>query len=136
MNNYFIDIVIALASSGVFGSIITAIIKKRERENSENIQKIVKAQTLDLQNTTISIQKNLVELAKIIEGLTKTNKEMQDQIKGNKRELNWMENESRKIDLIFLKALREKKILNGESDKIYKEMLAKNDRGNRDGDNK
>lgn len=136
MSNYLIQIIIALASSGVFGSIITAIVKKRERESTENIQKVVKSQTLDLQNNTATIQKNQVELAKEIENLTKINKEMQEQIKSNKKELTWMQDESRKIDLILLKALREKKILNGESDKIYREMLANDNRGKRDGDNK
>ena len=136
MSNYLIQIIIALASSGVFGSIITAIVKKRERESTENIQKVVKSQTLDLQNNTAIIQKNQVELAKEIENLTKINKEMQEQIKSNKKELTWMQDESRKIDLILLKALREKKILNGESDKIYREMLANDNRGKRDGDNK
>lgn len=123
MSDLFLQLLITIVSSGTLGAIVTAIAKRRQNQSNENIQNIVKAQTIGLQNSFKVLQDNQVEMSKTIEQTSKTIGEVQKEIKEYRQEQVKIKSESRDIDLLMLKAMREKKIINGESDEIYKRML-------------
>ena len=128
MESYIYNIIIVLISSGVLGTIITAISKKRERNSVDRIRDIVKAQNLALQEHVYKLAKNQAKLAegiRIVSTKVDTLKEQQNLLHN---EFIQLRSESEEVDLLLLQKLREKKIFNGESNEIYNILLNQRNR--------
>lgn len=128
MNDYVFQLLIVIISSGALGTIVTAISKKRERQNMSNIEKIVKEETKEIRSTMSTVvdnQKNMAEeLVKICNKLERLQKQ-QDTL--DKKFTNF-EKESEDLDLFMVTKLREKKIFNGESDEFYRKLIEYKDK--------
>jgi chromosome segregation ATPase len=130
MSDYLYQLLIVVISSGALGTIVTAISKKRERQNIDNIQKVVNTQTSQLQSSIKSIQECQLETAQALEELKKTTelirteqKQIREEQQELKKSFNRFKYESEDLDLLIVQKLREKGIFNGESEVFVKKLL-------------
>lgn len=128
MNDYVFQLLIVIISSGALGTIVTAISRKRERQNMNNIEKIVKEETKEIRSTMSTVvdnQKNMAEeLVKICNKLERLQKQ-QDTLD---KKFTDFEKESEDLDLFMVTKLREKKIFNGESDEFFRKLIEYKDK--------
>lgn len=128
MKDYVFNIIIVLISSGLFGTILTTISKRRERNSVARIKEIVSAQNIALQehvNKLAKNQANLAECLKIIVDKVDVINRQQNLLYS---EFIQLRSESEEIDILLLQKLREKKIFNGESNEIYNVLLSQKNR--------
>lgn len=130
MNTWIEELIIVLVSSGVVGSLITAVSRKRERNSTENIRSIVQEASTIMVDDIAHLKTNQNAMTEILEDITteiKGLKNSQDEIKKTSKKIQQdvskFKKESEKVDFLFLKKLREKHILNGESDEIFEYLL-------------
>ena len=134
MNTWWQELILVLVSSGVVGSVITSVSKRRVLAQSDNIKKVVQeniAYVSDdvktLSETQHKIIGTLGDINTELGSLKQSQTEMQKSQKTMQKDMQKMKKESEKVDFLFLKKLREKHVLNGESDEIFEYLLNQKD---------
>lgn len=124
------ELIIVALSSGVVGTIITAISKKKARMQTESIQEVVKETTREMLGDISQLRENQTAMTGILQDITtdlKSARNAQDDMKKiskkTQQEILKIKKESERVDFLLLKKLREKHILNGESDEIFEYLL-------------
>lgn len=127
MDNSVLQIIIVLISSGALGTLITALSKKKERQNSDNIKIIVSSQTKALQDCVDKLSQNQVRLAEALKEISNKVDNLSIKQKVLHNNIEDIKKESEEMDLLFIEKLREKHIFNGESTEFYKYLLKQKD---------
>lgn len=124
------ELIIVALSSGVVGTIITAISKKKARMQTESIQEVVRDTTREMLGDISQLRENQTVMTGILQDITtdlKSARNAQDEqkkiSKKTQQEILKIKKESERVDFLLLKKLREKHILNGESDEIFEYLL-------------
>ena len=130
------EVILVAMSSGIVGTVITAISKKKARKETESIQEIVRVSTHEMLSDIAHLKENQSSMTDILQNMTRELKgarnaqdDMKKISKKTQQEILKIKKESERVDFLLLKKLREKHILNGESDEIFEYLLEQKNGG-------
>lgn len=127
--NTWQSLIIVLFSSGTVATLISAISKKKDREHTTHIKEVVEETMKNLTDDIKDMKKSQGEMTKALGILTEDLKDLKEDLQNLTEDVRDLEEKFLSTDLLFIKKLREKGVLNGESDELYTHLLGYNNGG-------
>lgn len=120
-----------LISTGTLGVVINAIQKARDRKSDERINKLIKGTTDPIRTQIETMSSQMGEVVINVKDINNKVKQQEKSIKQLTNDFNRHTKTSRKVDMILTRALHDKQLINGESEKIYNILFEEDEQDKR-----